>query len=128
MGIEFSKHLGRGLFGGEEDLLCKNWRETVWHLYTLGVLSLRKVLGPGEALKVDTGCIDGFHKMWTMILNFVVDIKNTVFGGEGLFFATLRGPVRFMCNPYHLVDWLVELSHHFLEEARTKVKAVFLVP
>ncbi len=52
----------------------------------------KKVLGPGEVLKVDTGCIVGFTKDVDYDIEFVGGIKNTVFGGEGLFFATLRGP------------------------------------
>ncbi len=52
----------------------------------------KKVLAPGEVLKVDTGCIVGFTKDVDYDIEFVGGIKNTVFGGEGLFFATLRGP------------------------------------
>ena len=52
----------------------------------------RKELQPGEVLKVDTGCIVGFDQTVDYDIEFVGGIKNTVFGGEGLFFATLRGP------------------------------------
>ena len=52
----------------------------------------KKSLGPGEILKVDTGCIVGFTKDVDYDIEFVGGIKNTVFGGEGLFFASLRGP------------------------------------
>jgi uncharacterized protein (AIM24 family) len=52
----------------------------------------QKTLGPGETLKVDTGCIVGFSKDVAYDIEFVGGIKNTIFGGEGLFFATLRGP------------------------------------
>lgn len=51
----------------------------------------KKVLAPGEVLKVDTGCIVGFSQEVDYDIEFVGGIKNTVFGGEGLFFATLRG-------------------------------------
>jgi uncharacterized protein (AIM24 family) len=50
------------------------------------------VLGPGETLKVDTGCIIGFTKDVDYDIEFIGGIKNTIFGGEGLFYATLRGP------------------------------------
>ena len=43
-------------------------------------------------LKVDTGCIVGFDQSVNYDIEFVGGIKNTIFGGEGLFFATLRGP------------------------------------
>jgi uncharacterized protein (AIM24 family) len=52
----------------------------------------RKELGAGEKLCVDTGCIIGFTKDINYDIEFVGGIKNTIFGGEGLFFATLTGP------------------------------------
>jgi len=52
----------------------------------------RKVLQPGETLRVDTGCIVGFTQDVDYDIEFVGGIKNTIFGGEGLFFATLKGP------------------------------------
>ena len=52
----------------------------------------KKVLQPREVLKVDTGCVVGFTKGVDYDIEFVGGIKNTIFGGEGLFFATLRGP------------------------------------
>jgi uncharacterized protein (AIM24 family) len=53
---------------------------------------MEKKLGPGEILKVDTGCIVAYTKDIDYDIQFVGGIKNTIFGGEGLFFATLRGP------------------------------------
>ena len=52
----------------------------------------RKELATGEVLKEDTGCIVGFTKDIDYDIEFVGGIKNTIFGGEGVFFATLRGP------------------------------------
>ena len=51
-----------------------------------------KILQPGELIKVDTGCIVGFTSDVDYDIQFVGGIKNTLFGGEGVFFATLRGP------------------------------------
>ena len=51
-----------------------------------------KELKAGETLKVDTGCIVGFDHTVDYDIEFVGGIKNTVFGGEGLFFAKLQGP------------------------------------
>ena len=51
-----------------------------------------KELVAGEVLKVDTGCIVGFTSTVNYDIQFVGGIKNTLFGGEGLFFATLTGP------------------------------------
>jgi len=49
-------------------------------------------LAPGETLKIDTGCVVAYTKDIDFDVQFVGGIKNTIFGGEGLFFATLRGP------------------------------------
>jgi uncharacterized protein (AIM24 family) len=52
----------------------------------------KKELRTGEVLKVDTGCIVGFTKDVDYDIEFIGGIKNSIFGGEGLFYATLRGP------------------------------------
>jgi hypothetical protein len=51
---------------------------------------LEKILQAGEVLKIDTGCIVGFTAGVDYDIQFVGGIKNTIFGGEGLFFASLR--------------------------------------
>jgi uncharacterized protein (AIM24 family) len=51
-------------------------------------------LGPNETLRVDTGCIVAFQPSVNYDIQFVGKIKSALFGGEGLFFATLRGPGR----------------------------------
>ena len=91
VGIEFSKRLGRGLFGGEGFIMQKLEGDGMAFVHAGGTLA-KKTLAPGEVLKVDTGCIVGFTKEVDYNIEFVGGIKNTVFGGEGLFFATLRGP------------------------------------
>jgi uncharacterized protein (AIM24 family) len=53
---------------------------------------MERELQPGELLKIDTGCIVAFTPSCDYDIQFVGGIKNTLFGGEGLFFATLRGP------------------------------------
>ncbi|MBN2868669.1 MAG: AIM24 family protein, partial [Flavobacteriaceae bacterium] len=91
VGIEFSKRLGRGLFGGEGFIMQKLEGDGMAFVHAGGTLA-RKVLQPGETLRVDTGCIVGFTQDVDYDIEFVGGIKNTVFGGEGLFFATLKGP------------------------------------
>ncbi len=51
-----------------------------------------RVLAPGEALRVDTGCIVAFQPTVDYDIQYVGSVKTAFFGGEGLFFATLRGP------------------------------------
>ncbi|WP_422092160.1 TIGR00266 family protein [Tenacibaculum ovolyticum] len=91
IGIEFSKRLGRGLFGGEGFIMEKLEGDGMAFIHAGGTMA-KKVLQPGETLKVDTGCIVGFTKDIDYDIEFVGGIKNTVFGGEGLFFAKLQGP------------------------------------
>jgi len=53
---------------------------------------LEKELRPGEILKVDTGCVVAYTSGIDFDIEFVRGIRNWMFGGEGLFFAILRGP------------------------------------
>lgn len=91
VGIEFSRKLGRGLFGGEGFIMQKLEGDGMAFVHAGGTLG-RKELAAGEVLKVDTGCVVGFTQTVDYDIEFVGGIKNTIFGGEGLFFATLRGP------------------------------------
>jgi len=91
IGIEFSKRLGRGLFGGEGFIMEKLEGDGLAFVHAGGTVC-KKELQAGETLRVDTGCIVGFTKNIDYDIEFVGGIKNTLFGGEGLFFARLRGP------------------------------------
>jgi uncharacterized protein (TIGR00266 family) len=91
VGIEFSKKLGRGFFGGEGFIMQKIEGDGMAFVHSGGTLA-KKELRAGEVLKVDTGCIVGFTKDIDYDIEFIGGIKNSVFGGEGLFYATLRGP------------------------------------
>ncbi|NQY07719.1 MAG: AIM24 family protein, partial [Flavobacteriaceae bacterium] len=82
VGIEFSRKLGRGLFGGEGFIMQKLEGDGMAFVHAGGTVH-KKVLGPGEKLKVDTGCIVGFTKDVDYDIEFVGGIKNTIFGGEG---------------------------------------------
>lgn len=91
IGIEFSRKLGRGFFGGEGFIMQKVEGDGMAFVHAGGTMA-RKELKEGEKLRVDTGCIIGFTKDVDYDIEFVGGIKNTLFGGEGLFFATLTGP------------------------------------
>ncbi len=91
IGIEFSRRLRRGLFGGEGFIMQKLEGEGTAFVHAGGTMA-RKELAPGEVLKVDTGCIVGFSHDVDYNVEFVRGIKNAFLGGEGLFFATLKGP------------------------------------
>lgn len=91
IGIEFQKKLGTGLFGGEGFIMQKLEGDGLAFVHAGGLI-LERTLSAGEVLKIDTGCIVAFTKDVDYDIQFVGGIKNTLFGGEGLFFATLKGP------------------------------------
>ena len=91
VGIAFQKRIGVGLFGGEGFILERLTGDGLAFIHAGGAL-YERTLGPGEVLKIDTGCIVGFQPTVDYDIQFVGGIRNTLFGGEGLFFATLRGP------------------------------------
>lgn len=91
VGIEFSRKLGRGLFGGEGFIMQKLEGDGMAFVHAGGTMA-RKELKAGEVLRVDTGCIIGFTQDIDYDVEFIGGIKNTIFGGEGLFYARLQGP------------------------------------
>ncbi len=91
IGIEFQKKLGTGLFGGEGFIMEKLEGDGMAFVHSGGMI-IEKQLMPGELIKVDTGCIVAFTHEVDYDIQFIGGIKNTIFGGEGLFFATLKGP------------------------------------
>jgi len=91
VGIEFQKKLGTGLFGGEGFIMQKLEGDVMAFVHSGGHV-IEKELNHGELLKVDTGCIVAFTSTIDYDIQFVGGIKNTLFGGEGVFYATLRGP------------------------------------
>jgi uncharacterized protein (TIGR00266 family) len=91
VGIEFQRRLGTGLFGGEGFIMQKLEGDGMAFVHAGGHV-IERELNPGEVLKIDTGCIVAFTHGVDYDIQFVGGIKNTIFGGEGVFFATLRGP------------------------------------
>ncbi len=93
LGIAFTKRFGAGLFGGEGFILQRLQGDGFAFIHAGGTLYERN-LAPGELLRVDTGCIVAFQPSVDYDIQMVGGIKSALFGGEGLFFATLRGPGR----------------------------------
>lgn len=91
VGIEFQRKLGTGLFGGEGFIMQKLEGDGMCFVHAGGHVEERELF-PGEMLKIDTGCIVAFTKDIEYDIQFVGGIKNTLFGGEGVFYATLKGP------------------------------------
>ena len=93
LGIAFTKRFGAGLFGGEGFILQRLQGDGFAFVHAGGTLYQRD-LAPGELLRVDTGCIVAFQPSVDYDIQMVGGVKSALFGGEGLFFATLRGPGR----------------------------------
>lgn len=93
IGIEFQRKLGTGLFGGEGFIMEKLEGDGMAFVHAGGHIITRD-LQPGELLKIDTGCIVAFTQTINYDIQMVRGIKNMIFGGEGMFYATLSGPGR----------------------------------
>jgi uncharacterized protein (TIGR00266 family) len=93
VGIAFNRKIGTGLFGGE-GFIMQRLQGDGWAFLHAGGTIMERTLAPGEVLRVDTGCIVAFQPSVEFDIQFVGKIKTAFFGGEGLFFATLRGPGR----------------------------------
>ncbi len=91
IGIDFQRRLGTGIFGGEGFIMEKLEGDGMAFVHAGGHV-FEKQLTQGEMIKIDTGCLVAFTQHIQYDIQFVGGIRNTVFGGEGLFFATLRGP------------------------------------
>ena len=91
LGIAFTKRIGAGFFGGEGFILERLQGDGLAFINAGGTIYQRD-LAPGELIRVDTGCIVAFQPTVDYDIQYVGKIKTAFFGGEGLFFATLRGP------------------------------------
>jgi uncharacterized protein (TIGR00266 family) len=88
--IALTKRFGAGLFGGEGFILQKLEGDGLAFVHAGGTV-IRRDLQPGERLLVDTGCIVGFEDRVHYDIQMVKGIGSMLFGGEGLFLATLEG-------------------------------------
>ncbi|MCG8539837.1 MAG: TIGR00266 family protein [Clostridia bacterium] len=91
VGIEFQKKIGTGFFGGEGFIMQKLEGDGLAFIHAGGTI-IERELRVGETLRVDTGCLVAFTKDVDYDIEFVGNIKSAFFGGEGLYFATVKGP------------------------------------
>ena len=91
IGIDFQRKLGTGFFGGEGFIMQKLEGDGMAFIHAGGTL-YRKNLQKGEILRVDTGCLVAMTADVEYNIETVSGVKTALFGGEGLFFATLKGP------------------------------------
>jgi uncharacterized protein (TIGR00266 family) len=91
VGIQFQRKLGTGLFGGEGFIMEKLEGDGMAFMHAGGHI-IERELAPGEVLHIDTGCVVAYTKDVDFDIQMIGGIKNTLFGGEGVFFAVLKGP------------------------------------
>ncbi len=89
--VAFTKRLGAGFFGGEGFILQKLSGDGLAFVHAGGAIH-KLTLGPGQSLRVDTGCLVAFQPSVGYDIQLVGGIKTALFGGEGLFFARMTGP------------------------------------
>lgn len=91
VGIAFQRKLGAGFFGGEGFIMQKLEGDGMAFIHAGGTICQRE-LAPGEKLRIDTGCLVAMTADVDYDIQMVSGVKTALFGGEGLFFATLQGP------------------------------------
>lgn len=91
IGVAFTKKIGAGLFGGEGFILQRLTGNGLAFIHAGGTI-INKTLQAGETLRVDTGCLVALAPSVQYDIQFVGGFKNALFGGEGMFLASLTGP------------------------------------
>lgn len=111
LNVALVKRLGAGFFGGEGFILEKLTGPGAVFIHAGGDF-VEFNLRPGEILQVETGCIVAFDESVNYDIQFVGGIKTAIFGGEGLFLATLTGPGRVIVQSMTLQRMRRELAPH----------------
>jgi uncharacterized protein (TIGR00266 family) len=91
LGIHFQQKLSVGFFGGEGFIMQRLEGDGLAFVHAGGTV-VRRELAPGQTLLVDTGCLVAMTPQVNFEIQYVGKIKTALFGGEGLFFAKVRGP------------------------------------
>jgi uncharacterized protein (TIGR00266 family) len=91
IGLHFQRRIMTGLFGGE-GFIMQRLDGDGWVFVQMGGTVVERELAPGEEIHVDTGCLAAFTPSVDFDLVMAGGVKSVFFGGEGLFFARLRGP------------------------------------
>jgi uncharacterized protein (TIGR00266 family) len=118
--VAFTRRLGAGIFGGEGFILQRLTGQGLAFVHAGGTI-LKRELRPGERLRVDTGCLVAFAETVDYDIQMIGGFKNALFGGEGLFVATITGPgtVYLQSLPFsRLADRIVAAARFGREEKR----------
>jgi uncharacterized protein (TIGR00266 family) len=117
--IAFTKRIGSGLFGGEGFILQRLTGDGLAFVHAGGTI-IKRELRDRENLRIDTGCLVAMSPSIDYDIQFVGGFKNALFGGEGLFLASLTGPgtVYLQSLPLsRLADRIVSSSRTNREES-----------
>ena len=106
--ITFNRKLGAGFFGGEGFILQKLQGDGRAFIHAGGTV-IEKQLN-NETLRVDTGCIVGFEPSIEYSIEQAGGLRSMVFGGEGLFLATLRGTGKVWLQSMPIRKLIAQLS------------------
>jgi uncharacterized protein (TIGR00266 family) len=109
LNIAMVKRLGAGFFGGEGFILERLTGPGTVFIHAGGDF-VEFTLGAGESLQVDTGCIVAFDETVDYDIQLAGGIRTALFGGEGLFLATLTGPGRVIVQSLTLQKMRRELA------------------
>jgi TIGR00266 family protein len=93
IGVHFQRRILTGLFGGE-GFVMQRLDGDGWVFVQMGGTVVERELAAGEEIHVDTGCLAAYTPSVDFDLVMAGGVKSVLFGGEGLFFARLRGPGR----------------------------------
>jgi uncharacterized protein (TIGR00266 family) len=124
--VAFTKKLGAGIFGGEGFILQRLEGNGLAFVHAGGTI-IKRELGPGEVLRLDTGCLVAFSPDVDYDIGLVGGFKNALFGGEGIFLATLKGPgtVYLQSLPFsRLADRIVAASGFRQRDERTGIAGI----
>jgi uncharacterized protein (TIGR00266 family) len=118
--VAFTRRLGAGLFGGEGFILQRLEGDGMAFVHAGGTI-IPKELAPGENLRVDTGCLVALSPTIDYDIQFIGGFRNALFGGEGIFLASLTGPglVYLQSLPFsRLADRILAASRFNKGESR----------
>ncbi|MCW3131150.1 MAG: TIGR00266 family protein [Candidatus Methanospirare jalkutatii] len=101
--IAFTKKLRAGIFGGEGFILERLSGKGTAFIHACGDF-VEMELAPGEVVKVDTGSVVGFDASVEYDIALAGNVKSMLFGGEGIFLTTLRGPGRVLLQSMTLAN------------------------
>ena len=114
--LHFNQRLGAGFFGGEGFILQKLQGDGKAFIHAGGTLIEHEL--NGDTLRVDTGCVVGFQEGIEFSVQRAGNLKSMVFGGEGLFLATLKGTGKVWLQSMPISKLMDQLSPRSTESKK----------